>query len=267
MPDTKQRSYAWSITAFDLAAAKEQMALANQKGWVVRGQEETCPTTGRKHYQVMVNTPQLRMSAVIKHFKGAHVEPARNEKALAQYVAKTETRSGALPDFSKFPTLDQFWNLTYDLLVGDTELTDRDPPEIEKIKEYKSIVTRSMVSIQEQLENHAAEEDDPDLQPSDRTPAPAIWAVSRCLIRRGFCVEMMVANPQLKEVWKNAFWSIMLRTHQVRMTARQTDTAVIPTVEDTNAPRPPSSYPVLEAVEEALFRPEADLPETPPRPA
>lgn len=99
-------------TQFGVVAFPEQRAIAEQRGWKVDGQEETCPTTGKKHYQFWVKTPQVRMSEVKKVFQGAHIEVARNMKAVLNYCAKEETRSGDLPQATdKYPTQDKLFGL------------------------------------------------------------------------------------------------------------------------------------------------------------
>lgn len=112
MSSTVRSTYWGPNTQFAIKTFPEQRALAEQRGWKVEGQEETCPTTGRKHYQFWVKTPQVRMSEVKKMFAGAHIEVARNVKAVQQYCAKSETRSGALPQASdKYPTQDKLFDL------------------------------------------------------------------------------------------------------------------------------------------------------------
>lgn len=99
-------------TQFGIVAFPEQRALAEQRGWKVDGQEETCPTTGKKHFQFWVKTPQVRMSEVKKVFQGAHIEVGRNVKAVKNYCQKEQTRSGELPQASdKYPNQDQLFGL------------------------------------------------------------------------------------------------------------------------------------------------------------
>lgn len=228
--DTKQKGTHWSVTQFGIAEGTEQMAAAHQRGWVVQGQEETCPTSGRKHWQLHVHTPHMRMSQVIKHFRGAHVEPARNVPALQAYVVKEETRSGALPDLSKYPTLNDFWTLTHGLMTNPAP--DDAPEWVGSCAPRQSIIHRRTVTTLETLTRNAEEEDPDHDRHEDRVDPPHIWAVARYLVRRGFHVEMMVANPQLKEAWKQSFWACMLRTHNAVEARRQTaatDTAELPT--------------------------------------
>lgn len=112
MNSSVRATYWGPNTQFGVVAFPEQRALAEQRGWKVDGQEETCPTTGKKHYQFWVKTPQVRMSEVKKVFQGAHIEVARNVKAVQNYCAKEETRSGVLPQASdKYPSQDKLFDL------------------------------------------------------------------------------------------------------------------------------------------------------------
>lgn len=67
------------------------MEAARSKGWGVEGQLEE-GEEGTQHYQLMVKTPQERFAALKKVFPTAHIEVARNKKALEQYVHKEDTR-------------------------------------------------------------------------------------------------------------------------------------------------------------------------------
>lgn len=112
MTSTQRATYWGPNTQFAINTFPEQRSIAEQRGWKVDGQEETCPTTGRKHYQFWVKTPQVRMSEVKKVFAGAHIEVARNVKAVQQYCAKEDTRSGSLPQASdKYPSQDKLFKL------------------------------------------------------------------------------------------------------------------------------------------------------------
>jgi len=112
MTSTVRSTYWGPNTQFATKTFPEQRAIAEQRGWKVEGQEETCPTTSRKHIQFWVKTPQVRMSEVKKIFAGAHIEVARNVAAVKQYCQKEETRSGQLPQASdKYPTQDKLFAL------------------------------------------------------------------------------------------------------------------------------------------------------------
>lgn len=93
------RSTAWSVTC-NLKTVKRDTVdscidTARSLGWGVEGQLEV-GEEGTPHYQLMVKTPQVRFSAVKKVFPTAHIEPAKNHKALEQYVHKEDTRVESL---------------------------------------------------------------------------------------------------------------------------------------------------------------------------
>lgn len=112
MPSTERSTHWGPCTQFGIKAFPEQRAIAEQRGWKVEGQEETCPSTGRKHFQFWVKTPQVRMSEVKKVFQGAHIEVARNVKAVMNYCQKEDTRSGSLPQASdKYPNQDKLFSM------------------------------------------------------------------------------------------------------------------------------------------------------------
>lgn len=100
MTDRQTRATCWSLTINNPTKSDEEwIQQARQKGWQVEGQLEK-GKEGTEHYQLMVKTPQVRFSAVKKQFPRAHIEIARNPAALAQYVAKEETREADLPKAS-----------------------------------------------------------------------------------------------------------------------------------------------------------------------
>lgn len=124
------RSACWSVTIFDDAYKTAQLPA----GWVLSGQLELCPATEKQHYQGMLQTPQIRFSAVKKVFPLAHIEKARKPNALAQYVRKEDTRLQSIPDRkSEIPTIwdyadhiasvwndDEFKNLCSDFDANST---------------------------------------------------------------------------------------------------------------------------------------------------
>jgi len=94
-----ERATAWSITC-NLKDVKRHtvescIESARHMGWGVEGQIEE-GAQGTEHYQLLVRTPQVRFSAVKKVFPTAHIEKARNVKALEKYVHKDDTRKETL---------------------------------------------------------------------------------------------------------------------------------------------------------------------------
>jgi hypothetical protein len=189
----------WSGTQFVLEVFKSQREDALRLGWICEGQLEECPDTGRKHYQFAVKTPQVRMSQVIKVFKGAHIEPARNKDALLQYVKKEETRVGDMPevDVNKFPTADKFLNLVCQELL-DTNAVP---------KSFRMIIGEG------EWYNGRVHDDD---------KLGALDYATSQLIRKGIVCELHAVNPQIRSAWKKFSTDICFRFIEDRQTARQT---------------------------------------------
>lgn len=112
---TTERASAWSLTINNPTDSDEEcIALARQKGWRVEGQKEK-GAEGTSHYQLFLQTPQVRFSAIKKAFPRAHIEVARNIAALKAYVHKADTREGELPlSNAKYPSLSKFWHLIFE---------------------------------------------------------------------------------------------------------------------------------------------------------
>lgn len=99
-----ERATCWSITINN--PTEEDLTPSFPAGWVMKGQIEVGDETETRHYQGMLTTPQVRFSAVRKVLPRAHVEIARNRKALEQYVQKEDTRLETVPPIqSNIPTL------------------------------------------------------------------------------------------------------------------------------------------------------------------
>lgn len=82
------RATCWSITINN--PTPDEM-LCTTVGWTLKGQHEV-GAEGTPHFQGMLLTPQVRFAAVKKAFPRAHIEVAKNQRALAKYVQKEETR-------------------------------------------------------------------------------------------------------------------------------------------------------------------------------
>lgn len=93
------RGTAWSLTCnlkeVNRATVDSCIERAKSMGWGVEGQLEA-GDQGTQHYQLLLRTPQCRFSAVKRCFPTAHIELARNVKALQSYVHKEETRVESL---------------------------------------------------------------------------------------------------------------------------------------------------------------------------
>jgi len=117
------RGTCWSVTINNPTESDLKPELP--AGWRMEGQMEK-GDEGTEHFQGMVNTPQVRFSALKKVFPRAHIELAKNRKALEKYVHKPETRIGEVDNVvSNIPTLfayqhtiaarwdDDEWNMFY----------------------------------------------------------------------------------------------------------------------------------------------------------
>lgn len=88
--DKTAKSSRWAFTAFEeqYGLFKVMPPYVFEWGW----QEETAPSTGKKHYQGYLRTKQqVRLAQLRKTFPGVHFEVSRNWDALKQYCSKSET--------------------------------------------------------------------------------------------------------------------------------------------------------------------------------
>lgn len=193
------RASCWSVTINNPTQTDEyNIQSARQKGWKVEGQLEK-GSEGTPHYQLMVKTPQMRFSALKKQFPRAHIEMARNSQALEQYVNKEDTREGALPETSElYPSLAKLWDMF-------TEYHDA---------KYLHGTEAEMGGVFPKKEFHHP---DKRLEVFDEFIADAI--------KRGYHVETMGVNPQMRACIKNYFYAILHRSriNLRRQTDRQTD--------------------------------------------
>jgi len=86
-----ERGTCWSIT---INNPTQEEVRCETPGWTLTGQYEV-GEQGTRHFQGMLKTPQVRFAAVKRAYPRAHIEKAKNEKALAKYVSKEDTRIAA----------------------------------------------------------------------------------------------------------------------------------------------------------------------------
>lgn len=190
--------------------AEEWIHVVRSKGWKVSGQIEQAPTTGTLHYQLMVETPQTRFSAIKKAFPTAHIEICRNKAALSQYVEKTDTRvAGLVQENDKYPSVAKFWKLIY------------------KFYDVEDDSGWDMCDDQEVMFCNADRQ-----RELEEDPLAFLDQVTAELIRQGYVVDHIITNPAVRSFWKKFYPAILYRT---RETDRQTDTIVMPTIDIANA--------------------------------
>jgi hypothetical protein len=168
------RATVWSITINN--PTKEEIAPNLPAGWKLEGQIEV-GEQGTEHYQGMLCTPQVRFSAVKRHLPRAHIEIARDKKALQAYVHKEETRvrevqhSAGLTVFALQDKVLELWN-------------EDDFKEFQELTRYA---------------------DDVYLRYAD--------CIVRTLIQNGMSggIEYVAINPMWRTSWKKFGHAIVLR--------------------------------------------------------
>lgn len=195
-----ERSTNWSVTINNPTARDEEaIALARQKGWKVEGQLEK-GENGTPHYQLLVKTPQTRFSALKTAFPRAHIEAARNVKALESYVHKEDTKVGELASQTEqYPSLQKLWDMFADFTNN---------------KQYQNLVGY-----------------DPDqkLVVFDKF-------IKDC-IDKDYVVETMAVNPQIRSCVKQYAENIIFRSLR-RQTDRQTDKNNVVVIETNGKDEP-----------------------------
>lgn len=99
----RKRATCWSITINNPTDADLHPTFPAK--WTMTGQIEQ-GKEGTVHYQGMLITPQVWLTAVKKILPRAHIEAAKNKVALQKYVSKEDTRLSKVDDIvSNIPTL------------------------------------------------------------------------------------------------------------------------------------------------------------------
>jgi Putative viral replication protein. len=200
-----ERATCWSVTINNPTKSDDQNLgeVKSKSGWAVYGQKEV-GENGTEHYQLMVTTPQVRFSAVKKAFPRAHIEIARDRKALTKYVNKEETRTGSLPKDDNYPSMTRLWDL---------------------FEEY----------YEENFKNHGCHYEftqDKRLQVFDD--------FIRYEIQNGKFVETMAVNPQIRSIAKNFLSEIIVRSCRRRIDRQTTENIVEVNSTTENGQRSPS---------------------------
>lgn len=207
------RASAWSITINNPTESDyEELARARQKGWKIDGQLEK-GAEGTPHLQLIARTPQVRFAAVKKAFSRAHIEPARNAAALANYVTKEATRAGQLPTGSdRYPSLSRYWEMiAVQLNHGHRDWTCDDKEAFHGI-DSPDQQQATFYNEDTQAEMH-------------RDPLKVLDDVTARLIGEGYHVEGIAANPSTRAAWKKWWAAICFRSIE---TVRQTDSVQVP---------------------------------------
>jgi len=174
-----ERGCCWSIT---INNPTESDTKCDQPGWSLEGQYEV-GAEGTRHFQGILKTGrQVRFSAVKRVFPRAHIEVARNRKALEAYVKKEETRVGEFAG-TAIPNMFQF---------QDTIATDWDSKVFQErwmdeatAKLYKHDINEMALAYVDEL-------------------------VAQHIVQGGRGLEFIAINPMWRSSWKK-FWPYIIR--------------------------------------------------------
>lgn len=182
------RATCWSVTINNPTRSDDDnIALAKQKsGWAVYGQKEV-GENGTEHYQLMITTPQVRFSAIKKAFPRAHIEIARDRKALTKYVNKEDTRTGTLPTDNKYPSMQTLWDMFAQWIDDKQDWWNWNSDKA--LEQFDKFICSS--------------------------------------IEEGYIVETLAVNPQIRSCVKNYFVPMMYRSNARRQTDRQTAESIV----------------------------------------
>lgn len=218
------RASNWSVTINNpVPSDEEEIAIARQKGWKVEGQKEK-GENGTEHYQLHVQTPQVRFSAVKKSFSRAHIEVARNPAALASYVTKEDTRIAALATTQEqYPSQSRIWEW---FAQSCGSRSDFHAFIMDAYKAHTNLVAQdmaiSLIDKRDFIDRHLLDRFD---------------EVISTKISEGYYCELIGVNPQVRSAVKkygfsilDRYWNAVARVETPVQTDRQTDTR-LPVVE------------------------------------
>ena len=195
---TTQRATCWSITINNPTEKDLNPVLPAR--WSMTGQMEK-GEEGTVHYQGMLTTPQVRFSAVKDVLPRAHIEPAKNMKALQKYVSKEETRLALVPDINSAHTTIYQYQSVIASLWDDDEWTSRQD------EYFKSLPTkRTLGDVALDYVDDLIHED----------------------IKNGRVgAEYVAVNPMWRSAWKRFFKAILERS-RIRSDAEEVENIIIP---------------------------------------
>lgn len=189
-----ERATCWSITINN--PTEKDLNPSLPAGWSMTGQLEK-GAEGTEHYQGMLKTMQVRFTAVKKVFPRAHIEIARNRKALEKYVHKDETRLATVAD-NKSPQVTLF---DYQHQIARRW----DDEEFEEFKQVRADYERQFPTTKHQ------EDDDIALDYLDK--------LVREDIEKGMIgIEFIAINPMWRSAWKK-FWKAMVAREKLLVQA------------------------------------------------
>lgn len=193
---TTIRGTCWSITINNPLPTDLLTQDKLPAGWAYEGQIEEGVKNGTPHAQLMLLTPQVRLSQVKGLFPRAHIEKAKNKAALKKYVHKDDTRIMEIPTVSSaIPTLFDYQATIAERWVGvdfDNYLEQFPDKEVGEV---------ALIYV-----DHLVEQD----------------IIAGC---RG--IEFIAINPMWRSSWKKFWRGIILRHRSIK------DAPPVPLQEET----------------------------------
>lgn len=228
------RGTCWSITINN--PKDEDIKVDLPAAWKLQGQMER-GEEGTEHYQGMLSTPQVRFSAVKKIFPRAHIELAKNRKALEKYVHKPETRIAEVNDVvSNIPTL-----FAYQHTIASRWNDD----------EFDAFVRLKRESM--------GEDEYAKYKESDLALDYVDYLVGQDIIA-GVCgIEYIAINPMWRSAWKKFYRQLVTRERKLK--SQQDIYNAVQEVHASQSPQSPQSPQGEEAYGECESRPSADCTE------
>ena len=175
------RGCCWSIT---INNPTEDDTKCDQPGWSLQGQYEQ-GAEGTRHFQGILKTgKQVRFSAVKRVFPRAHIEVARNKKALEAYVHKEDTRVGEFAG-TAIPNMFVFQDTIAEAF--DMEEIKRRWLDEDISKLYKHDINEMALAYTDEL-------------------------VTQHICAGGRGLEFIAINPMWRSSWKK-FWRSIITRH------------------------------------------------------
>jgi len=172
------RGCCWSIT---INNPTDDDVRCDVPGWSLDGQYEV-GAEGTRHFQGILKTgKQVRFSAVKRVFTRAHIEVARNKKALEAYVHKEDTRVGEFTG-TAIPNMFVFQDTI--AAAFDMEELNRRWMDESISKMYKHDINEMALAYTDEL-------------------------VAQHIVQGGRGLEFIAINPMWRSSWKK-FWRYII---------------------------------------------------------
>lgn len=197
------RGSCWSITINNPTKEDyDEIEHVKTQRWFKKwtGQLEQ-PEGGTLHIQACLETEYVRFGAVKKLLPRAHIEKAKNQAALTNYVVKNDTRVGDVPTgTNRFMNIQTFYRHLAEHVVG----VIASKTHIDEFEVRLSLTGGGYKDYREAIENAK----------KNILPLNTVNEVAGKLIADGAMgLEFIVTNPATKTMFKTFFWQIVERAY------------------------------------------------------